>query len=219
MGEVAKGGRTVVLVSHQLNQIRRLCERVAWVDGGLIRQSGATHEVVSAYESAMGSGDVGAMAWKNRSEQAAAAKGKFIRWEILEPGSGEPHVLNDLEPVTVQVTVHLRQGLDLAFHGVALYNHDRQLVWAWGTQALKLEAGEHRFRYSFPMLPLRPGPYSWLVTLYNDGDLVDSWDCIPEMIVTTELYQYPQDEWIGLLNIPTRFEIANSSGTVIAERI
>src|ERR1700719_161788 len=32
MGEVAKGGRTVVLVSHQLNQIRRLCHRVAWVD-------------------------------------------------------------------------------------------------------------------------------------------------------------------------------------------
>ncbi len=219
MGEVAKGGRTVLLVSHQLNQIRRLCQRVAWVDDGSIRQSGATHEVVSAYESAMGSGDVGAMAGKNRSEQAPAAKGKFIRWEILEPGSGEPHVLNDLEPVTVQVTVRLRQGLDLAFHGVALYNHDRQLVWAWGTQALKLEAGEHRFRYSFPMLPLRPGPYSWLVTLYNDGDLVDSWDCIPEMIVTTELYQHPQDEWIGLLNIPTRFEIANSSGTVITERI
>src|SRR5437879_4036117 len=56
MGEVAKEGRTVVLVSHQLNQIRRLCERVAWVDSGSIRRSGPTHEVVSAYESAMLSG-------------------------------------------------------------------------------------------------------------------------------------------------------------------
>src|SRR5258707_3360352 len=57
MGEVARAGRTVVLVSHQLNQIRRLCERVAWVDGGSIRMAGATHEVVSAYESAMSRGD------------------------------------------------------------------------------------------------------------------------------------------------------------------
>src|SRR5712671_3710027 len=56
MGEVARGGRTVVLVSHQLNQIRRLCERVAWVDGGRIRQSGPTHTVVSAYETAMSNG-------------------------------------------------------------------------------------------------------------------------------------------------------------------
>src|SRR5260370_4053532 len=47
MGEVARAGRTVVLVSHQLNQIRRLCERVAWVGGGAIRVGGGTHEVGS----------------------------------------------------------------------------------------------------------------------------------------------------------------------------
>src|SRR5712664_2227743 len=40
MGEVAKGGRTVVLVSHQLNQIRRLCHRAVWVDGGAVRMAG-----------------------------------------------------------------------------------------------------------------------------------------------------------------------------------
>src|SRR6266481_1494348 len=53
MGEVARAGRTVVLVSHQLNQIRRLSHRVAWVDGGSIRKAGPTHDVVSTYESAM----------------------------------------------------------------------------------------------------------------------------------------------------------------------
>src|SRR2546421_234029 len=53
MGDVARAGRTVVLVSHQLNQIRRLCQRVLWIDDGRVRQGGPTHEVVSAYESAM----------------------------------------------------------------------------------------------------------------------------------------------------------------------
>src|SRR3984885_5724011 len=57
MGDVARAGRTVVLVSHQLNQIRRLCHRVVWVEGGFIRMNGNTHEVVSAYESAMARGD------------------------------------------------------------------------------------------------------------------------------------------------------------------
>src|SRR5713101_2845192 len=57
MGDVAKAGRTVVLVSHQLNQIRRLCHRVVWIDGGSVSQDGPTHGVVSAYESAMRSGD------------------------------------------------------------------------------------------------------------------------------------------------------------------
>src|SRR6516165_9826867 len=57
MGDVARAGRTVVLVSHQRNQIRRLCHRVAWIDGGRILREGPTHEVVSAYESAMARGD------------------------------------------------------------------------------------------------------------------------------------------------------------------
>ncbi len=38
MGEVASGGRTIVFVSHQLNQIRRLCEKVIWLDQGKIFQ-------------------------------------------------------------------------------------------------------------------------------------------------------------------------------------
>src|SRR5207245_2083990 len=57
MGEVAHAGRTIVFVSHQMNQIRRLCEKVIWMDGGTIRQTGQTAEVVGAYESAILSGE------------------------------------------------------------------------------------------------------------------------------------------------------------------
>src|SRR5437899_8868761 len=32
MGDVAKVGRTILFVSHQLNQIRRLCNRCLWLD-------------------------------------------------------------------------------------------------------------------------------------------------------------------------------------------
>src|SRR6201997_2069319 len=53
MGDVARAGRTVVLVSHQLNQIRRLCHRVVWIDAASVRQSGPTTEVVNAYEAAV----------------------------------------------------------------------------------------------------------------------------------------------------------------------
>ena len=50
MSEVSRGGRTIVFVSHQMSQIRRLCERVLWVDRGVIQQDGPTLDVVSAYE-------------------------------------------------------------------------------------------------------------------------------------------------------------------------
>src|SRR6202046_335486 len=54
MQEVSKSGRTIVFVSHQMNQIRRLCERVLWVDAGRIRQSGPTGEGTAEYEAASG---------------------------------------------------------------------------------------------------------------------------------------------------------------------
>ena len=57
MGDVARAGRTIVLVSHQLNQIRRLCHRVVWMDGGSVRQDGLAHEVVSASRFAMARGE------------------------------------------------------------------------------------------------------------------------------------------------------------------
>src|SRR5277367_5973964 len=57
MQEVSKSGRTIVFVSHQMNQIRRLCERVLWIDGGEIRRQGPTAEVSAVYEAA-GSGQL-----------------------------------------------------------------------------------------------------------------------------------------------------------------
>ena len=54
MGEVASGGRTIIFVSHQLNQIRRLCEKVIWLDQGSIYQAGPTPEVTGAYRNVHG---------------------------------------------------------------------------------------------------------------------------------------------------------------------
>src|SRR6266446_4383404 len=87
MGDVARAGRTVVLVSHQLNQIRRLCHRVVWIDDGSVRQNGPTHEVVSAYESAMLSGDSSVPSRDRTSD----TKGRFLKWEIAEPATSQPH--------------------------------------------------------------------------------------------------------------------------------
>src|SRR3984885_169833 len=36
MDDVARTGRTILFVSHQMNQIRRLCNRVIWIDAGTI---------------------------------------------------------------------------------------------------------------------------------------------------------------------------------------
>jgi lipopolysaccharide transport system ATP-binding protein len=203
MGDVARAGRTVVLVSHQLNQIRRLCHRVVWIDAASVRQDGPTHEVVSAYESAMARGDSDGHA----RSRAANSKGRWLRWEITDPRGDDPHVLSTLGPVTVKFIMETNEPVRNGHHGIALFDAERHLIWAWAAEKLKLEIGKHDLCYTFPMLPLRPGPYSWQVSLYEDAEYVDAWDCLPDMVVATETHQHQYDQWNGILNMPSQFEI------------
>ena len=49
MESVATEGRTVFLVSHNMEAIRSLCTRAIWIDGGRLRADGDPHEIVRDY--------------------------------------------------------------------------------------------------------------------------------------------------------------------------
>jgi lipopolysaccharide transport system ATP-binding protein len=49
MGEVARSGRTVILVSHNMAAISNLCSRAVVLDGGRVRYEGETPRAVEAY--------------------------------------------------------------------------------------------------------------------------------------------------------------------------
>lgn len=50
MEELMSGGTTVILVSHSIDQIERMCDRVTWLEKGRVRMTGTTAEVCAAYK-------------------------------------------------------------------------------------------------------------------------------------------------------------------------
>lgn len=50
MLEMMSGGTTVLFVSHDLQQIRDMCDRVLWLDHGKMKMIGPTQEVCDAYQ-------------------------------------------------------------------------------------------------------------------------------------------------------------------------
>ncbi|MBR2671083.1 MAG: ABC transporter ATP-binding protein [Oscillospiraceae bacterium] len=48
--ELMSGETTVILVSHSIEQIRKLCDRVVWLEKGNVRMIGPCEEVCDAYE-------------------------------------------------------------------------------------------------------------------------------------------------------------------------
>jgi homopolymeric O-antigen transport system ATP-binding protein len=204
MQDVSKGGRTVVFVSHQMNQIRRLCERVLWVDSGQLRQDGPTSEVSANYEAAS-SGTLGSQG----RPDVPGAKARFQGWEIMEPRGDRPNTLDTFGPIVVRFTVLVRKPMRNVHHGIHLYNAQRQMLWGMGFDGLELDTGVQEFVYELPSMPLRPGAYHWRASLRDDHELVEDWDCVPELVVATTPVTHRLDEWAGLLNIPCNFSVTH----------
>lgn len=53
MREIVDGGATLLFVSHSLEQLQSMCRRALWLDGGVIRESGDSHEVIAAYRASL----------------------------------------------------------------------------------------------------------------------------------------------------------------------
>ena len=52
MMEMMSHGTTVLLVSHKIDQIRKLCDRVVWLDHGKVMAVGETEEICDQYTNA-----------------------------------------------------------------------------------------------------------------------------------------------------------------------
>ena len=53
MAAMLAAGTTLVLVSHNMDDVMNLCQRAVWLDHGVIRENGPTKEVCPHYISAM----------------------------------------------------------------------------------------------------------------------------------------------------------------------
>jgi len=204
MGDVARAGRTVVLVSHQLNQIRRLCQRVVWIDGGTLRKSGPTAEIVSGYEAHMMSDDLA-------EARPSEGRAQFLRWKLSGANPGSEYVLSTDGETTVSFLLRVNSALRSVHHGIGLYDQSRQLLWGNAADGVSLEPGLHEFVYTLPTLPLRPGAYSWRVALYESAERIDDWECVPQMQVATIPVTHYRDEAAGILNIPSKLRIVPTS--------
>jgi ABC-type glutathione transport system ATPase component len=58
MNDIAKGGRTIIFVSHNMNAVRELCNKCVWLKDGKVYKQGPSEQIVDDYlrETAIGAG-------------------------------------------------------------------------------------------------------------------------------------------------------------------
>jgi lipopolysaccharide transport system ATP-binding protein len=175
MEKTAQRGRTVLLVTHQLNQIRRLCKKVVWLDQGRIRMIGPALEVTGAYEAALLARET-----DGRSQSSGSiAKVRGLRWELEEEQPGNPHVLKSLGPVKVKFLVAVNNRLTMVHAGVSLHSPENQLLWGTAHNIDAIEPGIYEFVYRLDSIPLKPGAYRWRLCIFDEFQIREYWDCSP----------------------------------------
>ncbi len=177
-------GATVLFCSHNLYQVRSLCQRAAWIHGGKIAAIGNTEDVVTAYEAHErrryvslrvepgnekdSSAPAGAL-----SQSAAAVNLVKILGLTLETGDGiNPAQVDSFQDVTV--ALELESYGESPFHVLfAIVRPDKDNVFGTSTQFRAggqaiTGSGAHRIRVRFPRLALLSGEYLWSVYVLDD---------------------------------------------------
>lgn len=50
MYEFKETGKTIFFVSHNIGQVRDFCSKIAWIEGGILKEFGSTEDVLPKYE-------------------------------------------------------------------------------------------------------------------------------------------------------------------------
>jgi len=193
------------LVSNQLIPIRRLCQRVAWMDRGKVRECGPTADIVGAYEASALTDSAPAEA-KNSSRRA-----QFLRWELIGASGRQGNVLDCDGEVSLRYVVRVNAPLRNIHHGICLYNNSGDVVWGNCIEELDFERGVHEITCKLPCLPIQPGVYRWRISLYHGPEPVDDWEGVPHMLISTQPLNHNVEKWAGVLNIPSKFTIQRTA--------
>jgi lipopolysaccharide transport system ATP-binding protein len=167
-------GVTLLFVTHQLDQVRNLCDRAMWLDHGAVSAIGDPARVVDDYLQAV-SGSVGAGALAAPVGQAppATPKDEEERWgsgevvlkrvAVTDDKGRELVALGAGSAVAIEMDVEVRVPQDDFVFGVGIYHADGTCVYGTNTDLeglmpQRLDANG-RVRFVMPSLDLVAGTY------------------------------------------------------------
>lgn len=171
MSDVAHSGRTILLVSHQMQAIQNIATRAILLNGGAVTMDGSPHSVVASYFG-QGHGTVGLT---DTETNIAPCVARFVSVRVSTNGQVAPAVIVQGEIVRLELILDVFSSIKDGNIAIAVRNsQDIEIFshcWCDQHRAIAFAPGRHEFVVDIPTSILRPGPYWSTVCLATN--LVD----------------------------------------------
>jgi lipopolysaccharide transport system ATP-binding protein len=163
MGDVARQGRTVLFVSHNMGAITRLCTRGVWLERGQLRSDGQIEDVVGDYLSEDAVND-GELLYRNLDEAPGSEVARLLAVRVINTAGAVSSSLDARQPFQIELEFDVLKKVSDLRVGICLSTHDGTSILtttdADGTEDyLVREIGRHVSRCTVPGGFLNFGQY------------------------------------------------------------
>jgi len=213
-------GKTIIFVSHDVGNIRRICQKAVWIEKGGIMALGNSDSVAASYTDFL-NGLQGEAQEREKAEAKVAArpdKPIEITDVRLLGGDGKPHeVFRTGETFKIEVGYRASKPVRDVTFGVAIYRNDNMFVTASNTAMDNIlrgavVEGPGSYVVSYNDLPLLSGTYRVSVGIFDEKGIYkyDYHDRLYEFKVRGAV---PAE---GMIIIPHEWEFSGGGKTVRA---
>jgi lipopolysaccharide transport system ATP-binding protein len=186
IGQVAKEGRTVLFVSHNMTAVRSLCNRALWLDHGKVVDAGKTEQVVLHYLQK----EAHPMLERQWDDaDAPSGDGARLRRISITPFDQELH-----DAITVKTALKFEAEFwnyvpDAVLNfSVVIYNLEGLAIFNTGSQAQAFPEGLIRGSFLIPKDFLNDGTYTVRLLIVKDTavGLIDLHDLLVFEVLDSE---------------------------------
>jgi lipopolysaccharide transport system ATP-binding protein len=205
MGDVAKHGRTVVFISHNMGAVKHLCQRAIWLENATIRLDGLSGQIVSEYISA-GIEQSAERIW-NRASGPGDDDARLRAVRVCQPSGVLCSAIDITRPFSIEIESEVLRYIDemsmclkvISSSGETLLHTTEVMSRREGAR----ESGIWVSKCELPAYVLNAGTYSLYVgaevphvRAIFEADMVLTWSVEP---VSPEMARYPAAAWGGVL--------------------
>jgi lipopolysaccharide transport system ATP-binding protein len=169
--EVAEEQRTVLFVSHQIDSIQQLCQRVLLLRGGKVQAFGPTQDVIEAYLSDAATSTDGDFDLANHATRAAHHTPVIRRMRVFDDHGTMTTTFGPHDALVAEIEIEPPETLNEPLIGIGVSDHFGRRIFtvasAFESGGLEPIKGRSTIRCRIPELRLGSGRYLLSVSVQD----------------------------------------------------